>query len=256
MVKLPCFNASDSVEAQAAADELPAVDYRRDTYPVEAWKQGKLTIGWSGGGFLLPYFLGVYQSLAAMGIAHAGTPMAGSSAGSLVVGSIKAGLTLQQQFESFLDAGHDCRSNGVNGRLRQVLKTQLRKCLPEDAALRCSDGTCWISITQVIPRPCNKLYGGFSDKQALIRALLASCHLPRYGHCHLYRVFLRQLMGVHYIGWVCTLSPAISVWLPRHGHAPMQRFGDRSDNPLEHARAYLVMSSILYIWSGQVQASR
>eukprot|EP00878_Enallax_costatus_P045848 GHUV01055354.1.p1 GENE.GHUV01055354.1~~GHUV01055354.1.p1 ORF type:complete len:493 (+),score=165.50 GHUV01055354.1:717-2195(+) len=99
--------------------------------------------------------------------------------GAQVVGSIKAGLTLQQQFESFLDAGHDCRSNGVNGRLRQVLKTQLRKCLPEDAALRCSDGTCWISITQVIPRPCNKLYGGFSDKQALIRALLASCHLPR-----------------------------------------------------------------------------
>eukprot|EP00878_Enallax_costatus_P040243 GHUV01046304.1.p2 GENE.GHUV01046304.1~~GHUV01046304.1.p2 ORF type:complete len:108 (-),score=20.90 GHUV01046304.1:213-536(-) len=96
MVKLPCFNASDSVEAQAAADELPAVDYRRDTYPVEAWKQGKLTIGWSGGGFLLPYFLGVYQSLAAMGIAHAGTPMAGSSAGSLVsvYGSVHAPCTL------------------------------------------------------------------------------------------------------------------------------------------------------------------
>lgn len=44
-----------------------------------------------------------------------------------VVGSIKAGLTVQQQFESFLEAGHDCRNHGVNGRLRRVLKAQLQK---------------------------------------------------------------------------------------------------------------------------------
>lgn len=51
---------------------------------VEAWQHGKLTLGFSGGGFLLPYHLGVYQSLAAMGIVSGTTPMAGSSAGSLV----------------------------------------------------------------------------------------------------------------------------------------------------------------------------
>jgi predicted acylesterase/phospholipase RssA len=51
---------------------------------VEAWQHGKLTLGFSGGGFLLPYHLGVYQSLAAMGIVSSATPMAGSSAGSLV----------------------------------------------------------------------------------------------------------------------------------------------------------------------------
>jgi hypothetical protein len=41
-------------------------------------------MGFSGGGFLLPYHLGAYQSLAAMGIVSSATPMAGSSAGSLV----------------------------------------------------------------------------------------------------------------------------------------------------------------------------
>lgn len=52
--------------------------------PVEAWQHGKLTLGFSGGGFLLPYHLGVFHGLAKMGIVSTATPMAGSSAGSLV----------------------------------------------------------------------------------------------------------------------------------------------------------------------------
>jgi hypothetical protein len=52
--------------------------------------------------------------------------------------------------------------------------------MPADAAERCSDGTCWISVTQVFPRPANKLYGAFISRQQLVKALLASCHLPRY----------------------------------------------------------------------------
>lgn len=52
--------------------------------------------------------------------------------------------------------------------------------MPADAAERCSDGSCWISVTQVFPRPANKLYGAFSSRQQLVKALLASCHLPRY----------------------------------------------------------------------------
>lgn len=44
-----------------------------------------------------------------------------------VAASIKAGLTLQQQMQCFFDVGNDCRRNGVNGRLRRVLKSQLQK---------------------------------------------------------------------------------------------------------------------------------
>jgi hypothetical protein len=55
------------------------------------------------------------------------------------------------------------------------------RSMPEDAAQRCSDGTCWVSVTQVFPRAGNKLYGAFSSRQQFIKALLASCHLPRCG---------------------------------------------------------------------------
>lgn len=44
-----------------------------------------------------------------------------------VVGGIKAGLSLQQQVDSFLDAAAACRQGGVNGRLRKVLKDTLHK---------------------------------------------------------------------------------------------------------------------------------
>lgn len=82
--KLSCFSALEEVEALTAVEQLPDLNSPSETNPVTAWKHGKLTIGFSGGGFLLPYHLGVYQSLAAMGIAHSSMPMAGSSAGSLV----------------------------------------------------------------------------------------------------------------------------------------------------------------------------
>jgi len=62
-----------------------------------------------------------------MGIADARMPMAGASAGSLVVASIKSGLTIQQQLDSFWAAAENCRQQGVFGRLRSVLKAQLQK---------------------------------------------------------------------------------------------------------------------------------
>eukprot|EP00882_Tetradesmus_deserticola_P023259 GHRQ01025307.1.p1 GENE.GHRQ01025307.1~~GHRQ01025307.1.p1 ORF type:complete len:185 (+),score=68.33 GHRQ01025307.1:400-954(+) len=180
---LPCFATPQAlaeeldVVIQAPAEPAPAAIPA--TTPLQAWQQRQLTLGFSGGGFLLPYHLGVYQALAVMGLVDASTPMAGSSAGSLVVASIKSGLSLQQQMDSFLAAAADCRHGGVAGRLRAVLKVQLQRSLPEDAHTRCSDGSCWLSITQVLPRPANKLYGAFYTRQALIKALLTSCHLPR-----------------------------------------------------------------------------
>lgn len=125
--------------------------------PLQAWRQGRLTLSFSGGGFLLPYHLGVYQSLAAMGVVSRATPMAGSSAGSLVswkwlcsskycpdaecvqsliailrhwtqvVGAIKSGLSLQQQMDSCVAAAHNCKEHGINSRLRKVLKAQLNQ---------------------------------------------------------------------------------------------------------------------------------
>lgn len=44
-----------------------------------------------------------------------------------MVGGIKAGLSLQQQMDSFLEVAHAAREGGVQGRLRHLLKAQLLK---------------------------------------------------------------------------------------------------------------------------------
>jgi hypothetical protein len=71
-------------DAQQQHSQLAQQQLTSFCTPVEAWQHGKLTLGFSGGGFLLPYHLGVFHSLAKMGIVSTATPMAGSSAGSLV----------------------------------------------------------------------------------------------------------------------------------------------------------------------------
>jgi predicted acylesterase/phospholipase RssA len=94
---IPCFAGSGVVEQQPAqpthdssssSDEQqrPAgtPDAQHETTPVEAWRNGQLTLGFSGGGFLLPYHLGVFRTLAAGGIVSVDSTMAGSSAGALV----------------------------------------------------------------------------------------------------------------------------------------------------------------------------
>jgi hypothetical protein len=50
-----------------------------------------------------------------------------SSLLSQVVSGIKSGLSLQQQLDSFMEVAQACRQDGVNGRLRKVLKAQLHK---------------------------------------------------------------------------------------------------------------------------------
>lgn len=71
-----------------ARQHLSHQQQQQQCTPVQAWQHGSLTLGFSGGGFLLPYHLGVYHSLAKMQIVSEATPMAGSSAGSLVSGCV------------------------------------------------------------------------------------------------------------------------------------------------------------------------
>jgi hypothetical protein len=60
---LSCIRAStvpDAIDpAISAAEEQTATQV--NTTAVEAWRCKQLTLGFSGGGFLLPYHLGVYQ---------------------------------------------------------------------------------------------------------------------------------------------------------------------------------------------------
>ncbi len=59
------------------------------------------------------------------GVVDRSTPMAGASAGSLVIASFKCGLTFDEQMEHFLEVAHNCRKHGVHRRLRPLVKAQL-----------------------------------------------------------------------------------------------------------------------------------
>lgn len=142
-----------------------------------------LAISFSGGGFLLPYFLGVADSLISAGVLRphgpAPTALAGASAGSLIAASLACGITPDQVYDSFLSSVNDCRTNGSYRRLNQVLIRQLEATLPADAADRCS-GVATVGITRLFPRPRSLRVSSFHSRTDLIEALMASCHIPGY----------------------------------------------------------------------------
>ncbi|KAG2490373.1 hypothetical protein HYH03_011175 [Edaphochlamys debaryana] len=107
------------------------------------------------------------------------TPLAGSSAGSLIAASLACGLTPKQMYDSFLASVHDCRTNGSFKRLEEVVGGQLEATLPPDAAERCSR-VATIGVTRLWPRPRTKRVSVFTSRDDLMSALKASCHIPRY----------------------------------------------------------------------------
>jgi hypothetical protein len=69
-----------------------------------------------------------------------------------VVSGIKAGLSLQQQMDSFMEAAAACRQGGVNGRLRKVLKEQLHRWVAVHSthlAMRCIQCVCHLPGPQL-----------------------------------------------------------------------------------------------------------
>lgn len=78
--------------------------------------------------------------------------------------------------EGCLRVSADCRLNGTRGRLRTVLERIAQELLPEDAHVHCS-GKAFVAITRLYPFG-NELISEYESNEDLIRALLASCHVP------------------------------------------------------------------------------
>lgn len=143
----------------------------------KAAQDGTLSFGFSAGGCLFPYFIGVSGSLIDKGVLKDETPIAGSSAGALVAATIKSGMPLDQITEQCMKLMHDLRSNGTQGRLGPVLESFLQDHLPENAAQACTDKT-HVAVTRAWPYVKPLLISKFSDRDDLIRALMTSCHIP------------------------------------------------------------------------------
>lgn len=201
----------------------------------------RLAITFSGGGFLLPYFIGVADALIQLGVLRIGaatpnpnsagtceqnpnlaatpgqnsnpspsptitlspTPLAGASAGSLMAVSLACGLTPARILDSFLDSVQDCRTHGSYRRLEEVLYRQLESSLPADAVERCT-GVATVSVTQLFPRPRTRRMSSWATREELIRALMASCHIPNYFNGQMTSLF----RGKHTVdGGVTALMP-------------------------------------------------
>ena len=149
-------------------------------------KDVQVRFGFSAGGLLFPFYIGVCQGLQESGYLSARTRLAGASAGSLIAACVNSGLPLTTVKEKCQMLMKECRENGTRGRLGIVLEEFLKDTLPLDAHERCS-GRTYIGVTQTqVSLPLRSIEGAlkpvlvsqFSSRDDLISALMTSCHIP------------------------------------------------------------------------------
>lgn len=142
-------------------------------------KDESIRFGFSAGGLLFPFYIGVCNGLMKAGYMSERTRLAGASAGSLIAACVNSGLSMDVVLSKCQALMEDCRVHGTRGRLGIVLEKFLQDTLPEDAHLRCNDRT-YVAVTQTIRfnsvQPV--LVSQFEDKNDLIQALMTSCHIP------------------------------------------------------------------------------
>ena len=144
---------------------------------------------------MFAYHVGVAATLVQKGaIDTKKTHIAGASAGALIATDVSAGvLDKPGGDEILLAAARDvceyCRNNGARGNLRAAVEPVYRNILPDDAHER-FEGRCHVAVTLVadatrrVPRPFvpprQILVSEFEDKNDVVNAVLASCHIPGY----------------------------------------------------------------------------
>ncbi|KAL6776490.1 hypothetical protein ACKKBG_A21345 [Auxenochlorella protothecoides x Auxenochlorella symbiontica] len=154
----------------------------------KAVKEGTLSFGFSAGGCLFPYYIGVSGALRDGQILTANTKVGGSSAGSLLAVCLTSGMRLDDITEFSLRLMADCRLHGTRGRLGEVLARTLHKHLPEDAHTKVQ-GKAYIGVSKAFPMLQPMLLSEFQDREDLIAALLSSCHIPYWLDSSLFTEF-------------------------------------------------------------------
>lgn len=152
-------------------------------------KDESVRFGFSAGGLLFPFYVGVCRGLEQAGYLSARTKLAGASAGSLIAACVNSGLSMDTVASLCEELMEDCRKNGSRGRLGIVLEKFLQEALPDDAHERCR-GRTFVAVSSVESRgalgslglgtPQGQLISEFSSRDDLVSALMTSCHIPLY----------------------------------------------------------------------------
>lgn len=171
------------------ADELPSLNSLNIEHPaLKAYKAGSLGVGFSGGGFLLPYHLGVAARFKELGIITPKTNVSGASAGSLTAVLSCTDMSLEDIRSHLREFAVDCRSGGTAGRFTIVLKAFLEKHLPKDIVDIVGE-RCHVAVVRVFPVPKTYQVSKYHNRHDLIEACLTSCHVPGYANGQLTRSF-------------------------------------------------------------------
>ncbi|XP_010534765.1 PREDICTED: patatin-like phospholipase domain-containing protein 3 [Tarenaya hassleriana] len=170
--------------ATVIEDEIePEVIWEQRVKDVEAEKERKIItspgFSFSAAGLLFPYHLGVAQFLVERGYIKETTPLAGSSAGSIICAVIACGLSMQKALEATKTLADDCRRKGTAFRLGALLRDSLEELLPDDAHTSCN-GRIRVAITLISWRPRGLLVDQFDSKRDLINAIVTSSFIPGY----------------------------------------------------------------------------
>lgn len=180
--------AIDPWKASVSEQDEPDRGENRPEPVVEALKAGSLGFGFSAGGMLFPYYIGVVEALEELGIMTEDTKIGGASAGSLIAACYHSGIGTKAATDACLLLAAELRNNGTRGRLKSNLRIFLEDLLPADVHERCTN-RAYISVTRAFPRPRNMLLSEYESREDLIEALLTSCHIPWWFDNTLFTMF-------------------------------------------------------------------
>jgi hypothetical protein len=139
-----------------------------------------LGVGFSAGGLLFPYYVGVVEALRDAQLLTDDTQLAGASAGSLIAAVVATKMDLSDVMEVLRTFSADLRANGTRGRLREALQKTLLSALPSDS-LTLANKRLHVAVTRFTgTRLVGELFTDFESQEDLCEALLTSCHIPFY----------------------------------------------------------------------------
>jgi hypothetical protein len=147
---------------------------------VQAFNEGTIGFGLSGGGFVIFYLVGVVEALVKLGIIVPGeSKTAGASAGALTTVAMCSRLTPDQLKETVTAVARACTRQGhCAGSLGYEVRKALDANLPPGSYKSCS-GTGYISMSVGdIKRPTGLLVGNYSSDDDLKAAAIATSYIP------------------------------------------------------------------------------
>lgn len=134
-----------------------------------------LAVSFSPAGLLFPYYVGVGYELRRQGIITEGTPIGGSSAGSIVSTALACGVSEEAVLDGLKELVADVRAGT---RLNVALRSQLDILLDDDSPATAEAHALKICYFEVLPRPGGRLVTSWASKQDLIDTVCASCAWP------------------------------------------------------------------------------